>query len=255
MNCQNADISQLTKNDRKTLRENLGKKISPEKIIEMALTNKTPSISYTYTEPTIFVEYALDIMKLAHQKNIKNIWVTNGYFSPETFEIIRPYLDAANVDLKFFSDKFYQQVCGAKLQPILDNLRLLKKNKIWFEITTLLIPNYIDQEKQLENITKFIKTKLDAETPWHISAFSPTYKMNDLSPTSFRLVEQAYQIGQNEGLKYVYTGNLSNIKSHEDTTCPNCGQVNIKRSNYQIQRLDKNGFCKNCERSLDLILK
>lgn len=250
LNCQNADISQLTKNSQ----EVLGEEMSPREIIKMALDNKTPSISYTYTEPTVFVEYALEIMKLAHQKNIKNVWVTNGYFSPETFELISPYLDAANVDLKFFSDQFYQQVCGARLQPILDNLKLLKKGQVWLEITTLLIPSHTDQGQQLEGIANFIKNELGAETPWHISVFFPTYKMANLSPTPTELVNRTYQIGKDAGLKYVYVGNALGDQ-RENTYCPQCNKLNIERINYQIKRLDESGKCWNCQTDLNLILK
>ncbi len=250
LNCQNADISQLTKGGQ----EVLGEEMSPKKIVEMALENKTPSISYTYTEPTIFIEYALDVMKLAHQKNIKNVWVTNGYFSPETFKLISPYLDAANVDLKFFSDQFYQQVCGARLQPILDNLKLLKNGQVWLEITTLLIPGHTDQDQQLESIAKFIKNELGAETPWHISTFFPTYKMANISPTPTKLVDRAYQIGEDAGLKYVYAGNVLGDK-RGNTYCPKCNKLNIERTNYHIKRLDKGGKCWNCQTDLNLILK
>jgi len=251
LNCQNADISQLPKGGQ----EILGQEMSPQKIIKMALENKTPSISYTYTEPTIFVEYALDIMKLAHQKKIKNVWVTNGYMTEETLNLIAPYLDAANVDLKFFSNDSYQKVCGAQLEPVLNSLRWLKKHGVWLEITTLLIPGQTDQGQQLEDIANFIKIELGFETPWHISAFFPTYKMADLSPTSIELVDRAYQIGKDAGLKYVYAGNVPSANGQEDTICPNCGQANIKRNNYQIKRLDNDGFCYSCGQDLNLILK
>ncbi len=250
LNCQNADISQIGKDSK----EIFGQEYSPKQIIEIALENKTPSISYTYTEPTVFVEYALDVMKLARQNGLKNIWVTNGYFTDETFKLISHYLDAVNVDLKFFSNELYQKVCGAKLQPVLDNLKLLKKHQTWLEITTLLIPGYTDQGKQLENIADFIKTELGLATPWHISTFYPAYKLMNISPTPVELVNRAYESGKKAGLKYVYVGNIYGDQ-RENTYCPKCSELNIERVNYGIRRLDKDGFCRKCGQNLNLVLK
>lgn len=251
LHCQNYDISQMPRDHDGQI---LGEKISPEEIVGLAKKNNLPSISYTYTEPTIFVEYALDIMKLAKKEGLKNNWVTNGYMTKETLETVGPYLDAANVDLKFFRDDLYQKVCGAKLEPVLDSLKWMKKNKIWVEVTTLIIPRYTDTDNQFEEIAKFIKNELGSETPWHISRFYPAYKMMDVPPTPEETINQSVAIGKKAGLKYVYAGNLPG-NEYENTYCSKCGELNIKRIGYEIERLDKNGKCRKCDESLNLILK
>jgi pyruvate formate lyase activating enzyme len=205
-NCQNYDISQGPKPNKPIL----GQEISPEKIVQEALKNNCPSISYTYTEPTIFLEFALETMKLAHQERLKNIWVTNGFMSAQTLNLIIPYLDAANVDLKSFDDNFYQEYCGARLKPVLNNLKAMKKKNIWLEITTLIIPGLTDQEKILQKIAQFIKKELDPKTPWHISRFFPevSWQLQNLPTTPLESLEKAYQIGLKAGLKCVHKGNI-----------------------------------------------
>ncbi|MBU4361005.1 AmmeMemoRadiSam system radical SAM enzyme [Patescibacteria group bacterium] len=199
LHCQNADISQSII---------LGENLLPQEIVNNAINNNCPSISYTYTEPTIFLEYALDTMKLARKNNLKNIWVSNGYFSDKTFELIKKYLDAINVDLKAFSEKFYQKICCAKLQPVLNNLIAIKKNNIHLEVTTLIIPNENDSEQELKNIANFIAEKLGTDTSWHVTAFHPTYKMLSHAPTPIEKIYQAVKIGKKAGLKFVYAGNI-----------------------------------------------
>lgn len=250
-NCQNFDISQIPK----TSNQILGEDLPPEKIIEIVLQNKLPSISYTYTEPTIFLEYALDTMKLAKKKNIRNTWVTNGFMSKETFDLISPHLDAANIDLKSFSDEFYQKHCGGKLQPILDTLIRLKK-KTWVEITTLVIPTLNDDSETLKKIAEFIKNELGSETPWHVTRFSGSisWKLQNIPDTPFKTLKKAYDIGKEAGLKYVYTGNIPSLPS-ENTFCPKCNTLMISRIGYSINRYDKNGKCSRCNEPLDLILK
>jgi len=201
-NCQNWQISQA-----KTI---AGEKITPKKIVEIALKNKLPSISYTYTEPAVFSEYALDTMKLAKKAGLKNIWVSNGFWSKELFDLISPYLDAANIDLKSFSDEFYKKYCGARLQPVLDTLKRLKKNKIWLEITTLVIPTLNDSEENFKKITNFIKKELGPEIPWHISRFfgAVSWKLQHLPDTPIETLKKAEQIAKKAGLKYVHLGNV-----------------------------------------------
>ena len=251
--CQNADISQSDLI--------LGKDLLPEKVIEDTLKNNCPSIAYTYTEPTIFVEYALDTMKLAKKNGIKNIWVSNGYMTKETLDLIGPYLDAINVDLKGFTEKFYQEVCKAKLAPILDNLKEIKsapraggrRKKIWLEVTTLLIPTKNDSSKDLKNIAEFIAKELGVETPWHISRFFPAYRMMDLPPTKVETIRKAVEIGRKAGLKYVYSGNIPG-DSFEDTYCSKCKEKMIDRIGYSIERFDDKGMCSKCKTNLNLIL-
>lgn len=252
-NCQNWDISQGPK-----IRngEIIGQDIPPEKIVEEALKNRVPSISYTYTEPTIFSEYALDTMKLAKVKGLKNTWVTNGFWPKELFDLISPYLDAVNCDLKSFEDKFYIKYCGGKLGPVLETLKRLKEKKIWVEVTTLVIPTLNDKEKIFKEIASFIKNELGAETPWHVTQFSPeiSWKLQHLSPTPIETLEKACRIGLDSGLKYVYSGNIPGLAS-EDTYCPKCKEKMIDRTGYYIVRHDKNGKCSKCGGDLNLILE
>ena len=250
LNCQNWDISQRPKFSKEIEGENL----PPERIVEMAQKNKIPSISYTYTEPTIFLEYALDTMKLAKEKNIKNCWVTNGYMTEKTLNLISPHLDAANVDLKSFSEEFYQKYCGAELQPILESLINLKKKKIWLEVTTLVIPSLNDSEKNLKDIAKFIKENLGPETPWHISQFcgAISWQLQHLPDTPIETIRKAWEIGKKEGLKYVYSGNIPGDPT-EDTYCPECKARVIERTGFAIKRFDKNGKCQKCHTNLDII--
>ncbi|MCK5475870.1 MAG: AmmeMemoRadiSam system radical SAM enzyme [Candidatus Pacebacteria bacterium] len=251
-NCQNWQISQLVKNDKSHL--DINQNLSPNEIVKFAIKNKCPSISYTYTEPTIFLEYALDTMKLAKEKGIKNIWITNGFMSEETLELISPYLDAANVDIKSFNDEFYKSICGAKVGPILENLKWMKKNKIWIEITTLIIPGFSDSKIMLENIANFIFNELGSKTPWHISAFSGilSYKMQNIPDTPVKTIYKTYDIGKKAGLKYIYTGNIPE-NSKENTYCPKCNELAIERIGFYVKRFDKNGKCAKCGESVDLI--
>jgi pyruvate formate lyase activating enzyme len=220
----------------------------------LALKNNLPSISYTYTEPTVFLEYALDTMKLARKKGLKNVWVTNGFLSKESLELIAPYLDAANVDLKSFSNDFYRRYCGGRLQPILNTLKLMKKSKIWVEITTLLIPSLNDSEKNFRDTALFIKNELGPETPWHISRFCGTasWKLQDLPDTPLPTLALAHQIGIETGLKYVYCGNVPGIES-ENTFCPRCRERMISRIGYSVKRADNKGKCSKCGEGLNII--
>ena len=206
LHCQNADMSQASTSV--GIPTGIGTNKTPEQIIQDAMDNNCPSISYTYTEPTVFVEFALDCMKLAHEKGLKNIWVSNGYMTKETLDLISPYLDAINIDLKGFSEDFYKSVCGARLNPVLDNLIDIKRRGIHLEITTLIIPNKNDSEKELTEIAKFIKNKLSDDMPWHVSRFFPQHKLSDASPTPVEKIYQAVEIGKRVGLRHVYPGNI-----------------------------------------------
>ncbi len=249
-NCQNWTISQGPKLFGK-INE---KEISPKEIVDTALKNKLPSISYTYTEPTIFLEYALDIMKLARKAGLKNNFVSNGFMSKESAKLVIPYLDANNIDIKSFSDKFYRENCGAKLQPILDTAKLMKKSGIWVEITTLVIPTLNDSEKIFKEIAKFIYQELGSETPWHISQFcgAISWKLQRIPDTPVETLERAYEIGKEIGLKYVYTGNVPGLSS-EGTFCPKCNTLMINRVGYSVERYDKNGKCSKCGENLNII--
>lgn len=201
--CQNWQISQGPSLFNRIEGENL----SPEDAVKFALKNKLPSISYTYTEPTVFLEYALETMKLA--KGLKNIWVSNGFFSKETAKLVFPCLDAINIDLKSFNDDFYRKYCGGALKPVLENLKRINKEKIWLEITTLIIPGFNDSEEEIRKIAQFIK-KLNPKIPWHISRFSGaiSWKFQDIPNTSLKTLYQAEKIGKKAGLKNIHLGNI-----------------------------------------------
>jgi pyruvate formate lyase activating enzyme len=255
IHCQNADISQYLKEE-KLRDENFvpGREATPEDIVKKAKESKCASIAYTYTEPTIFAEFAIDCMKLAKKAGFKNVWVSNGYTAQEAWPAILPYLDAINVDLKFFKNETYLKVCGCKLQPVLDNLKLLKNNKIWLEITTLVIPGFNDTDEELLNIANFIKDELGDRTPWHVSRFFPQYKLQDTDPTEEDRIYTAVQLGKEAGLKYVYGGNVLS-ENLENTYCPVCSELVIERKGYDIKRFDKDGKCPKCGEKLDLILE
>lgn len=250
-NCQNYDISQEFKKEK----EIPGEYLLPKEIVNLAVKNNLPSISYTFTEPTIFLEYALDAMKLARKAGLKNNFVSNGFMSLESAKLIIPYLDANNIDIKSFSDEFYRENCGAKLQPILDTCKLMKKSGVWVEITTLSIPTKSDSKEMFRGIAEFICEELGSETPWHISQFSGaiSWKLQHLPDTPVETLELGYKIGKKAGLKYVYTGNVPGLPS-EDTFCRKCGTIAIDRTNYIIHRHDKFGKCSKCGEDLNLIL-
>ena len=250
-NCQNWTISQGPKITGRIE----GEDVSPEQIVEMAKKHKVPSISYTYTDPVVFLEYALETMKLAKKAGLKNVWVSNGFTSKEAAELAIPYLDANNIDIKSFSDEFYQKNCGARLQPVLDTVKLMKKSGVWVEITTLVIPTLSDSEEMFRKIAEFICKELGPETPWHISQFSGaiSWRLQHLPETPIETLQMAYKIGKKAGLKYVYTGNIPGLPN-ENTFCPKCGAKMIERIGYLIKRFDKNGKCSKCGENLDLII-
>ncbi|TEU02781.1 AmmeMemoRadiSam system radical SAM enzyme [Candidatus Aerophobetes bacterium] len=246
LNCQNHSISQLPGERR----EIPGEELSPQSIVFEAKRYDCEIIAYTYTEPTIFFEYAYDTSKLAQKEGIKNVFVTNGYISQEALIKISPYLDAANVDLKSFREDFYKKVCGAELEPVLKTLKLMKKLGIWLEITTLIIPTLNDSDEELKEIAGFI-VALGEETPWHLSRFYPTYKSKKLPPTSLETIHRGRQIGLKAGLRYVYAGNVPGDKA-ENTYCNHCNRLLIRRYGYQIKESNlAEDRCKYCRAKID----
>ncbi|MBI5192636.1 MAG: AmmeMemoRadiSam system radical SAM enzyme [Nitrospirae bacterium] len=228
LHCQNSEISQMPK-DEKIIS---GSSMTPLDIVDNAHRNGCESISYTYTEPTIFFELAYETARLAHEKGLKNIFVTNGYMTEEALDMVRPYLDAANVDLKFFDEKMHKRVCGASRDPVLETIKRMKGYGIWVEVTTLIIPTKNDSDEELTQIAEFVKG-VGAEIPWHVSAFHPTYKMNDLPRTPASTLERARKIGLKAGLRYVYTGNIPGDEG-EHTFCHNCKSALIHRVGFEI---------------------
>lgn len=241
LHCQNADISQV--------KQGLypPKEVSAKEIVDKAIKSKAKSISYTYTEPTIFYEYAFDIARLAHENDLKNVFVTNGYIEKEPLKQIAPFLDAANIDLKAMSEEFYKNICGAHLQPVLDAITLYHELGIWIEITTLIIPGYNSDEDTLSKIASFI-ANIDKNIPWHVTGFSPTYKLTDAVATTVSSLEKAEEIGKKEGLHYIYQGNRG---VGEDTFCYKCGMKLITRTGFFNSKiLSKNGKCPTCGTSI-----
>lgn len=242
LHCQNFEISQLPHQHR----DIPGTSLSPQQAVANALAADCRSIAYTYTEPTIFFEYAYDVAVLARRAGLANVFVSNGYTGPEALEAIAPYLDAANIDLKGFSEGFYREVTGAALQGVLDCLKHYRRLGIWIEVTTLLIPGLNDRDEELEGIAAFIRDELGAEVPWHVTAFYPTFRMLDRPPTPATALHRARRIGLEAGLRHVYVGNLPHTNG-ENTLCPGCGQVAIERNGYRLGAVNmRNGRCSAC---------
>jgi len=238
--CQNWEISQMPR-ERDFV---LGDEATSEQVVAAAQRSGCRSIAYTYTEPTVFFEYAYDIAQEAHRAEIANIYVTNGFMTGEMLDTFFPYLDAANVDLKAFQDETYRKLIGGRLQPVLDSLKKMKQQDVWVEVTTLVIPGINDEPSELQDIAGFIAQELGRETPWHVSRFFPTYKLTDVPPTSVETMDKAEEIGRAAGLHYVYLGNLH---GETNTFCHNCGQLLIQRLGYRIVRNDvSEGKCPHC---------
>ncbi|PIQ89547.1 MAG: AmmeMemoRadiSam system radical SAM enzyme [Candidatus Omnitrophica bacterium CG11_big_fil_rev_8_21_14_0_20_42_13] len=243
--CQNWQISQDRDIDG---RGEFNKEYLPENVVKAAVKSGAKSVSYTYTEPTIFFEYAMDIAKAANSNGLKNVFVTNGYMTADALKLIRPYLDAANIDLKSFRDDFYKKVCAGRLLPVLDTIRLMHELGIWIELTTLVIPGLNDSEKELSSIAAFI-AKVDKSIPWHVSRFHPDYKLQDNPPTSVKTLEMAKQAGEKAGLRYVYIGN---VMQEENTFCYNCGKLLIRRIMFNVGENNiKNAKCLYCNSPID----
>lgn len=241
--CQNADIAQLPADHGGII---TGETFSVEQVVRKAEIANCRSISYTYTEPTIFFEFALETAKIAHSRGIRNVFVTNGYMTPEALELIHPFLDAANVDLKAFSQKYYKELCGAELKHVQETLRRMKSCGVFVEVTTLIIPGLNDRPEELKALAAFLVNDLGAETPWHISRFYPTYLLTDRPPTPVRTLREAREIGLQAGLKYVYTGNVPGDPG-ENTFCRDCGEMLIPRSGFHVGRIRlTDGRCQKC---------
>jgi pyruvate formate lyase activating enzyme len=234
----------------RSIREITGEDFLPAEIVVRAKKSGAKTIAYTYTEPTIYFELAYDTAEIAAENGLANVFVTNGFMTVEAIETIAPYLAAANVDLKSFSDEFYKKHCSARLNPVLESLQKMKEKRIWVEITTLLIPGLNDSEKELKDIAQFI-AGLGVETPWHISRFHPQYKMMDLPVTTLASLHQAAQIGKKVGLKYVYNGNVPGDEG-ENTNCFNCGNLLIERYGFKIVSINLQGNkCPKCGTELE----
>lgn len=243
--CQNHEISQMPREEGRIA----GREMTPREVVNKALYTESKSISYTYTEPTIYFEFANDTALLARGEGLKNIFVTNGFMTPEALQAASAWLDAANVDLKSFRDGFYKKHCGARLEPVLETLRAMRKKGIWVEVTTLVIPTLNDDDGELRDIAAFIRS-LGDEVPWHVSRFSPRYKTQSLVPTPVKTIDRAIEIGRAAGLKYVYGGNVPGSDS-DNTYCAMCKKLLIGRQGYTIGAYSLDGSkCSRCGTSL-----
>ncbi len=245
-NCQNSDISQMPRDQRRIE----GKELAPEAVVNAAVESGAKILSYTYTEPAVFFDFALDTALIAVQKGIENTFVTNGFFTEETIRALAPILRAANVDIKAFRDETYRKVCGAALQPVLDSIRLMRSLGVWIELTTLLIPGLNDSEDEIRNIARFIHS-VDAGIPWHISRFYPQYRMTDRAATPVESIRRARTIGREAGLRYVYAGNVPGDEG-EHTFCWSCGGLLVERYGFEVvsNRIRKDR-CPDCGAVMD----
>lgn len=247
--CQNYDISQYGKHGKK---EGVGLGEgwwSPEKVVEFCLEKNIGAIAFTYNEPTIFSEYAGAVMEIAKKNKIAGVYVSNGYMTLDTLDYLENYIDAYNIDLKAFSEKYYDEMCHAKLAPVKRNIEEIHRRGKWLEVTTLLIPGKNNEREELVALANWL-AKISPDIPWHLSAFFPTYKLTETKPTELKELKEAYAIGKDAGLKYVYLGNVGN-GDESQTHCPNCGELVIVRDYPSLVevKLD-NGKCEKCREKI-----
>jgi pyruvate formate lyase activating enzyme len=242
--CQNWQISQ----ERDAGRGPRGRRhnYSPEALVATCRRERIPIIAYTYNEPTVFFEYTYDTAKLAHEQGIKNVYVSNGYMSRAALDMLEPYLDAINVDLKSFSETFYQEQCQARIEPVKRNIaHMARETGIWVEVTTLLVPGLNDSDEELQALAAWM-AEADPDMPWHISAFHPDFEMLDRPPTPPAALLRAYEIGKQAGLRYVYVGNVTDT-DRGSTYCARCGERLIERRWYSVRELwPERGICSRC---------
>lgn len=246
LHCQNYDISQYPHSHDGEI---AGTNRTADAVIDEAIRVGCASVCYTYVEPTIFYEFAYDCSVLARQQQLKNVFVSNGYMTPEVTRHLAPVLDGINIDVKGFTDDFYKKVCKAKLQPVLDNVQLMYELGVWVEVTTLIIPGLNDSADELRDIAKFIHS-VSPTIPWHVTAFHPTYKMLDRNSTPASTLRKARDIGLAEGLHYVYEGNIPG-EGGENTYCPGCEEELISRFGFNIRQNNlTEGRCPKCDYQL-----
>lgn len=223
--------------------------LPPEEAVRQAVAEGCEGMAYTYNEPTIFTEYAVDTAKIAKEKGLYNVYVSNGFITKESIEYADAYINAFNIDIKG-DDRFYRELAGARLEPVLESIKELKKRKKWVEVTTLIIPGWNDSEEFLRWVAKFI-ADIDKGMPWHVTRFFPAYQMMDVPPTEEAKLLRAWEIGKEEGLNYVYVGNIS-AGEKENTYCPKCKFLLIERRGFDVVRNNiKNGKCPECGRKVE----
>lgn len=242
--CQNWHISQARSG---TLPPSLF--LPPEEVVAAAISQDCQSIAYTYTEPTVFIEYALDTARLARERGLSNVFVTNGYYTAEVLEEMGSVIDGASIDLKSFRDRYYRRVCGATLGPVLESIDRSVKKGMWIEVTTLVVPGLNDSTEELRDMARFL-AGLSQDLPWHLSRFFPAYRLTGLAPTSLTTLKRAREIGKGEGLHHVYIGNVTE-EEEVGTDCPQCGEVLLARTNLRfVSNQLRGGTCPRCGRSL-----
>jgi len=240
LNCQNWEISQASPFELKQY------DLGPADVIHQALKHQTNSIAFTYTEPTVFYEYMLEIATLAHKEGLKTVMISNGYINKKPLLELCPVLDAANIDLKAFGDQLYHQLTGGRLQPVLDTLKALKEKEVWLEITQLLIPSYSDDPAMIETMCHWLIENGFQDTPLHFSRFFPMYKLSQITPTPTTSLVRAKDIAVAAGMKYVYIGNMPGLHG-ENTHCSHCHKLVIEREGYEVNQYNlKAGCCSYC---------
>ena len=245
LNCQNWTISQTSPDKTKNA------ELMPEQVVDECSGSKCVSIAYTYSEPTTFYEYAFDTAKIAKSRGIKNIFKSNGYINPEPLKQLCKVIDAANIDLKAITESTYLKLSGGKLQPVLDSLKIYRDNGVWLEITNLIVPTWTDKRDEIRQMCRWLYNNGFESTPLHFSRFYPIYKLENLPPTPVELLNTAAAIAREEGLKYVYVGNVPG-NDQADTRCPSCGTIVIKRQGYRIAANSiKGGNCGSCGKKVD----
>ncbi len=247
--CQNWRIARMNVDESR----NYTTQMTPQEAVSRAISSQAESISWTYNEPTIWYEYTYDSAKIAKNKGLATVYVTNGYITPEALKDISPYLDAFSVDIKGFTDKFYKDVASAKLEPVLEASITAKELGMHIEVTTLIIPAYNDSENELRQLSRWIHDNLGPDTPLHFSRFQPYYKMTNVEPTPLKTLEKAHEIATQEGLRFVYIGNVAGHK-YENTFCPECGKMLIKRGFFSIEKYDitSDNKCSACGTSIPI---
>jgi len=228
--CQNYEISQVCNVDDELSRLSY---LGPDAVVQLAVEKGAPSIACTYNEPAVWAEYALDIAVSARKAGLRTVFVSNGFYSRELLEAALPLVDAYNIDLKSFSDDFYRKTCGGRLQPVLDAIQAIHEAGAWQEVTSLIIPGLNDSESEVRAMAHFVAS-VDPGMPWHVSRFFPMYHMATIPVTPMAAIEQAVRIGHEEGLQYVYPGNLASHEEADNTACPACGTTVVKRYGYAV---------------------
>lgn len=245
--CQNWEMSQASFEDLPHI------EFPPEKAVEEAIRYGCVGISYTYNEPTVFYEYTLETAKLAKEKGLTNTYVTNGCIEEEPLVKISPYLDAANIDLKGFDEKFYREICGAELEWVLRSIKSYVRHKIWIELTNLVVPGKNDDLEEIKEMCEWIIENCGDHTPLHFSRFFPAYKMLNLPPTPIETLERAWKVAKDAGLKYVYIGNVPG-HPYDNTYCYSCGKLVIKRLGFEVLEFKiREGKCYNCGAKIHVI--